>query len=103
MDNQKTIAQFMRFMKQKRAWVTFKTNLKDWSLQDEMPPRPYKTHGGVNVSFYLNECPPELYVSNSFSWEKSPQEVGYWLKIDTDWEDILSMGLDSLHDFFLKQ
>ena len=73
MNDKKTIAQFMRFMKQKKAWAAFKINLKDWSLQGEMPPRPYKTHGGVNVPFYLKECPPMFYVGRSFAWGLSPQ------------------------------
>ena len=87
MNDKKTIAQFMRFMKQKRAWAVFKINIKDWSLQDGMAPRPYKTHGCVNVSLYLKECPPSLYVSNSFSWGLSPQEDGYWPDISIDWEN----------------
>ena len=87
MNDKKTIAQFMRFMKQNRTWAAFKINLKDWSLQHGMMPRSYKTHGCVNVPFYLKECPPEFYVSNSFSWELSPQRYYYWPDIYNKWED----------------
>ena len=87
MNDKKTIAQFMRYMKQKKAWAAFKTNLKVWSLKDRMPPRPHKPHECVNVSLYLNECPPIYYVIYSFAWEKSPQGYNYWRKIDKDWED----------------
>ena len=74
MNDKKTIAQFTRYMKQNRAWTVFKINLKDWCL-----------HEGVNVSLYLKECPPELYVSNSFSWRHSLQGCDYWLHISIDW------------------
>ena len=87
MNDKKTIARFMRYMKQNRAWAAFKTNLKDWSLQGSIPPRSYKTHGGVNVSLYLKECPPELYVSHSFSWGLSPQEYWYWPIINNKWKE----------------
>ena len=86
MNNKKTIAQFMRFMKQKKAWAAFKINLNDWSLQYGMS-RPYKTHRGVNVSLYLKGCPPIFYVGRSFAWEKSPQGYEYWAKINSKWED----------------
>ena len=87
MNDKKTIAQFMRFMKQKKAWAAFKINLKDWSLQYRMSPRLYKTHGGINVSLYLKGCPPIFYVGRSFAWELSPQGRYYWFEINKDWED----------------
>ena len=87
MNNQKTIAQFMRFMKQNRAWAAFKINIKDKSLQSIFPPLPYKPHGCVNVPFYIRECPPLYYVTRSFSWEFSPQGYYYWCKIDKDWDE----------------
>ena len=87
MNDKKAIAQFMRFMKQKRAWAAFKINLKDKSLQDGMMPRPCKTHGVVNVPFYLKECPPMLYVMFSFTWLNSPQGFEYWTKMNKDWAD----------------
>ena len=87
MNNKKTIAQFMRFMKQNRVWAAFKINIKDWSLQDGMTPQPYKTSGGVNVSLYLKGCPPISYVMRSFSWALSPQGHDYWSNINYKWED----------------
>ena len=85
MNNKKAIIRFMRYMKQNRAWAAFKINLKDWSLQGGMAPRPYKTRWSTNVPFYLNECPPIFYVIDSFSWEHSPQGVEYWSKMNKDW------------------
>ena len=95
MNDKKTIVRFMRYMKQKKAWAAFKTNITDMGLQDGVSKWLYKAHGCVNVPFYLKKCPPLYYLTRSFSWELSPQGYEYWSKIDTDWDGELCSKLTS--------
>ena len=90
MNDKKTIVRFMRYMKQKRAWAAFKTNITDKSLQSGISIWLYKTYGCVNVPLYLKECPQWLYASRSFSWGLSPQGHDYWFKINKDWQERLA-------------
>lgn len=78
-ERQKLFLHFTRFLKDKGVFHRF------FEIMDTKPYGMYRNVFKSNIVYFFNECMPDEWTTNCFTWSTLNEGHDFWSKIHNEW------------------